>query len=85
MLFRLYQCASQCYFVQNAFNYSASQQVRGMATEKQSKFVNFRLALPNCIRSFLTFRSLSPFSLEPNPIHKEHPKDYLFDENGFRR
>lgn len=59
---------------------STSQQIRGMATEKQSKFI-----LTDMVEAFHRQADSRFFSCQPNRFHKEHSEDYCFDEDGFCR
>jgi len=63
----------------------ASQQVRGMATEKQRKFflsthkVFFSVMCTNGHQMLITFNSEGAHGW-----YQEHRKDYQVDEDGFR-
>lgn len=59
-------------------------QVRGMATEKQSKYTPLWHLLR--IRLFLTFTSTTPhiLSLQSDCFHEKPLEDYQLDEDGVR-
>lgn len=62
-------------------------QVRGMATEKQSKFTFLFSAFPHATKmlvphALFTVRPLS--SLQPDRFHEESLQDHQFHEDGFR-